>query len=247
MQDEEMNAMEVTNLTKLYGDFVAVDGLSFSLRQGEVLGLVGPNGAGKTTTLRAIVGIHPPTRGAVVVHGFNLETDPVEAKRHIGFVPDEPRLFEYLTVEEHLHFVSRIYGLADWRPAADELLRQLELDDRRRSVPGELSRGMKQKLMIACALIHQPELLVLDEPLTGLDPLGIRRMKDIILRCAQQGAAVILSSHLLHLVEEICKTVLIIDRGKKVAAGRIEDVKRESGIDSSLEEAFIRITTNGGE
>src|SRR5258708_14278193 len=203
--DEPMDlAVEVNQLTKTYGSFVAVNGLSLAVKRGEVLGLVGPNGAGKTTTLRALAGIHPPSDGFVRLCGFDLRTDPVEAKKRLAFMPDEPRLFDYLTVEEHLRFVARLYQVADVDARVTPLLTESELLDNRKALPAELSRGMKQKLMIACGFIHSPEVLIFDEPLTGLDPLGIRRVKESIVRRSHDGAAAILSSHLLHLVEELC-------------------------------------------
>src|SRR5437588_6434570 len=234
--------IEFTVLTKKYASFVAVKDFSFSVKRGEVLGLVGPNGAGKTTTLRALAGIHPPTEGSVRICGADLREAPVEAKRHLAFMPDEPRLFDYLTVEEHLQFVARIYGVADFRERMEPLLAELELLDKRRALPAELSRGMKQKLMIACGFIHAPDVLIFDEPLTGLDPLGIRRMKESISRRAKAGASVILSSHLLHLVEELCDSVLVIQRGRRVAYGTIDELKwqiAQGRGDVSLEEAFL--------
>jgi ABC-2 type transport system ATP-binding protein len=238
-------ALEVSNLTKTYGSFVAVSGLSLTLQRGEVLGLVGPNGAGKTTTLRALAGIHPPTDGFVRICGFDLRTDAVEAKRRLAFMPDEPRLFDYLTVEEHLRFIARLYQVADVAARITPLLEEFELTEKRKALPAELSRGMKQKLMIACGFIHSPEVLIFDEPLTGLDPLGIRRMKESIVRRSSEGAAVILSSHLLHLVEELCDTVAIIQRGTRVAYGTIPDLKFQiaQGKDVSLEDAFLQITS----
>jgi ABC-2 type transport system ATP-binding protein len=217
------------------------------VRPGEVLGLVGPNGAGKTTTLRVTVGIIPPTRGGVFIAGHDLAREPVRAKRALAFFPDEPRLFDYLTVRQHLAFVARIYGVADHEPLAQSLLEELEIADKADSLPGELSRGMKQKLAIACGLLHSPQVMIFDEPLTGLDPLGIRRMKDSILRRAQAGAAIVLSSHLLHLLEEVCSHVLILKRGEKIASGTLAEVRQQfSGgdADSSLEEVFIRATGN---
>lgn len=234
--------IEVINLTKNYEALLAVDHLSFSVKQGEVLGLVGPNGAGKTTTLRALAGIHPPTEGTIRICGADLRDEPVAAKKHLAFMPDEPRLFDYLTVEEHLQFVARIYGVADFRERMEPLLAEMELADKRRALPAELSRGMKQKLMIACGFIHAPDVLIFDEPLTGLDPLGIRRIKESIIKRAQDGASVILSSHLLHLVEELCHTVLIINNGKRAAYGTIEDLKWQIGRNASLEDAFLKIT-----
>ena len=238
-------SIEVINLTKSYGTFVAVKDFSFSVKAGEVLGLVGPNGAGKTTTLRALGGIHPPSSGQVRICGFDIQSDPVEAKRRLAFFPDEPRLFDYLTVEEHMQFIGSLYRVAGFRERIEPLLTELDLIDKRKALPAELSRGMKQKLMIACGFLHDPEVLIFDEPLTGLDPLGIRRMKESIVRRAKDGAAVILSSHLLHLVEELCDTVAVIQNGTRAAYGKIEDLKwkiAQGRGDVSLEEAFLKIT-----
>jgi len=236
--------IEVENLHKLYGDFHAVQGLSFQVRPSEVLGLVGPNGAGKTTTIRSIAGIILPTEGRIRIAGHDLAADPVAAKSALAFVPDEPHLFEYLTVEEHLRFVGRLYRVADARDRIPALLTELELADKRNALPGELSRGMRQKLAIACGLLHQPRALLLDEPLTGLDPVGIRRMKSTILRRAADGTAVILSSHLLHLVEEICTRVLVMRRGQVIACGTIPEIvaTRPDLAGRSLEDVFIHMT-----
>jgi ABC-2 type transport system ATP-binding protein len=235
--------IQVTGLTKLYGDFPAVRDLSFRVAAGEVVGLVGPNGAGKTTTLRSVAGIIAPTAGRIEVAGVDLGTDPVAAKRALAFVPDEPHLFEYLTVDEHLAFVARLYGVTDAADRSVRLLEELELADRRASFPGELSRGMRQKLAIACGLLHDPRALLLDEPLTGLDPLGIRRMKATIVRRAAGGTAVILSSHLLHLVEEVCTRVLVVVRGRIVAEGTIADIiaGHPELAGHTLEEIFVAL------
>jgi ABC-2 type transport system ATP-binding protein len=237
--------IEVTGLTKNYDSFVAVKDLSFAVKRGEVLGLVGPNGAGKTTTLRALAGIHPPTDGTIRICGFDLRNEAVDAKRRLAFMPDEPRLFDYLTVEEHLQFVSRLYQVTGVKEKIDPLLHEFELADKRKALPAELSRGMKQKLMIACGFIHDPDVLIFDEPLTGLDPLGIRRMKESIVRRSQAGASVILSSHLLHLVEELCDTIAVIQHGTRIAYDTIDNLKWKitSGRnDLSLEDAFLKIT-----
>jgi len=241
--------IEVEGLTKLYDKFVAVNDLSFRVQPGEVLGLVGPNGAGKTTTLRCLCGIIPPTRGSTRIGGIDLGQNPVEAKRHLAFFSDEPRLFDYLTVEQHLNFTARIYGVVNYKEIARPLLEELEIADKTQALPGELSRGMKQKLAIACGLLHSPRAIFFDEPLTGLDPLGIRRMKDSIRRRARDGAAILISSHLLHLLEEVCSHVLILKSGRKVVDGTLEEVTRrfaESSADASLEEIFIRVTGDGG-
>jgi ABC-2 type transport system ATP-binding protein len=236
--------IEVSALTKSYGSVTAVDGLSFTVGEGEVLGLVGPNGAGKTTTLRSLAGIIAPTAGGIRIAGKDLRTDAVAAKRLLAFVPDEPHLFEYLTLEEHLQFVARIYGVEDWQPRAAALLETLELGEQRAKLPDQLSRGMKQKLAIACALLHQPRALILDEPLTGLDPAGMRRMKGTIVEQARGGAAVLLSSHLLQLVEELCDRILVIRSGKAVFLGSLAEiaVARPELEGLGLEEVFLALT-----
>jgi ABC-2 type transport system ATP-binding protein len=237
--------IQVEGLTKLYGDFVAVNDLSFAVAPGEVMGLVGPNGAGKTTTLRSLAGIIPPTRGKIHIGGHDLATEPLAAKRELAFFTDEPRLFDYLTVEQHLAFTARIYQVADYQALGAGLLDELELSPKRNALPGELSRGMKQKLAIACGLLHSPKVIYFDEPLTGLDPLGIRRMKDSILKRARSGAAIIISSHLLHLVEEICSHILILKSGRKVIHGTLQEITRqfsEQAGDANLEEVFFRAT-----
>ncbi|MBL9202209.1 MAG: ABC transporter ATP-binding protein [Opitutaceae bacterium] len=237
--------IEASQLAKNYGSFSAVKDLSLTVRPGEVLGLVGPNGAGKTTTLRCLAGIIPATRGSIRVAGHDLAADPVAAKRALAFFPDEPRLFDYLTVRQHLAFVARIYGVRDHEALAQPLLDEFEIADKADQLPGELSRGMKQKLAIACGLLHGPAVMFFDEPLTGLDPLGIRRMKNSIIARARAGAAIVLSSHLLHLLEEVCTHVLILKRGEKIADGTLAEVaarfgSAEGGV--NLEEVFIRAT-----
>jgi ABC-2 type transport system ATP-binding protein len=237
----------VSHLTKLYGDFKAVDDLSFTVGPGEVVGLIGPNGAGKTSTLRSIVGIQSPSAGTITIGGRDIVKDPVEAKRQLAFMADEPQLFEYLTVMEHLRLTARIYQIRDVEAKAAVLLKELELTGKEKSLPSELSRGMKQKVAIACGLIHEPTALLFDEPLTGLDPLGIRHMKGTIVARGHAGAAVIVSSHLLHLVEEICSRVVIINRGVKVADGSIAELRAQAqtaGADSSLEEIFLKVTAH---
>ena len=235
--------IEVEGLTKQYGEFTAVRDLDFRVAPGEVMGLVGPNGAGKTTTLRCVTGIIPPSSGRVRLCGIDLAGDPVGAKRTCAFIPDEPRLFDYLTVWQHLNFVARLYGVADWAERAGPLLDDLEMGDKKELLPGELSRGMKQKLAIACGLLHRPKVVFLDEPLTGLDPGGIRRMKQVMRRLAQDGTALVLSSHLLSLLEEVCTHLLILKDGRKVADGAVADIQaRFGGVDASLEDVFFRAT-----
>ena len=237
--------IEIQDLTKIYEGFKAVDGLSLHVERGEILGLVGPNGAGKTTSLRCLAGIIPPTAGRIAICGLDLEEHSVEARQRLAFVPDEPHLFEHLTVWDHVTLFSRLYGVADGAARGEELLERNDLIEQRYSFPSELSRGMKQKLLISCALLHRPEALVFDEPLTGLDPASMRRTKRTIVETAREGASVIVSSHMLHLVEEICDRVSIIQHGQKVLEGSLEEIRTalpDMGANADLEEIFLRAT-----
>jgi ABC-2 type transport system ATP-binding protein len=238
--------IDCQHLTKAYGAFKAVDDFSFGVGPGEVVGLIGPNGAGKTSTLRCLVGIHAPTTGTIAIDGHDIVTDAVAAKSRIGFMADEPQLFEYLTVMEHLRLTARLYKVPDIETRARRLLDELELAGKEQSLPAELSRGMKQKVAIACGLLHDPAVMLFDEPLTGLDPLGIRRMKETIVARGRAGAAVLVSSHLLHLVEEICTRVIIIDHGRKIADGTLDQLKASpelAAAGSSLEQIFLTATS----
>jgi ABC-2 type transport system ATP-binding protein len=238
--------ISVRALTKLYGDFAAVRSLSFEVAAGQILGLVGPNGAGKTTTLRCLAGIIAPSDGTVAIAGHDIQKDPIPAKRALAFIPDEPHLFDYLSVEEHLRFIARLYGVADVETRIGPLLDELELGDKRRSLPGELSRGMRQKLAIACGLLHDPSVLILDEPLTGLDPAGMRRMRATVVERAARGTAVILSSHLLNLVEELTTKLLVLRQGQAVAYGTIAEIIEAHPplASKSLEEVFLSLTAS---
>jgi ABC-2 type transport system ATP-binding protein len=244
--------LRVEGLGKVYqgptgGTLRAVSELSFEVRAGEILGLVGPNGAGKTTTLRCLAGIIPPSTGTVSVGGHDLVTRPVDAKQRLAFLPDEPAFFDYLTVREHLNLMARLYGVADWEARAGALLEELELSGKEGALPQELSRGMKQKLSIACAFLHDPALILLDEPLTGLDPLGIRKMKRSLQERARSGASLVLSSHLLPLVEELCHRVLVIAGGRCVALGTLEEIRTQLGAgEGTLEELFVHIMGGHG-
>ena len=237
--------IELHDLVKAYDGFHAVDGLSLRVEPGEILGLVGPNGAGKTTTLRCLAGIIPPTSGRVVIAGFDLSEQPIEAKQRLAFVPDEPHLFDHLTALDHLILFSRLYGVADGPTRAETMLAEAGLHEQRLSFPGEFSRGMKQKLVVACALLHRPEVLVLDEPLTGLDPAAMRRMKRTVVDTAGAGASVIVSSHMLQLVEEICDRVLIVSHGKTVLEGTLDEIRTQIpnvDRDADLETLFLKAT-----
>jgi ABC-2 type transport system ATP-binding protein len=232
--------IQVVDYHKLYRKTVAVAGISFEVQPGQILGLLGPNGAGKTTTMRAIAGIIPPTSGRLIVAGRDVVADPVGAKRELAYVPDDPKLFEALTVWEHLLFMADAYRVKDWQPVAEALLAQFELIEKRDTPAQELSRGMRQKVAIACAYLHDPKAILFDEPLTGLDPHGIRTMKRSVRDRAAAGAAVVVSSHLLALVEDLCTHLLILHRGKQLFWGTATEAKANfaSG-EQSLEEVFF--------
>jgi ABC-2 type transport system ATP-binding protein len=239
----------VQDYYKVYGQTVAADGITFSVAPGDILGLVGPNGAGKTTTLRAMAGILVPTRGRIVIAGHDMSKEPVEAKGKLAYVPDDPRLFDQLTVWEHFVFVAKAYRLKDWIGKANELLATFDLSEKKNALCSELSRGMRQKVAICCGYLHQPRAIMLDEPLTGLDPYGIRSMKSSIRKYASEGAAVIVSSHLLSLVEDLCTSLLVLHRGKQLLHASLAEMRaqvREAGRHESLEDLFFRLTEEHG-
>ena len=246
-------ALAVEHLTRIYAgsggsSFTAVDDFSFEAGAGEIIGLIGPNGAGKTTTLRTLAGILRPTSGRVAIDGHDIVGDSIAAKRRLAFMPDEPHLFEYLTVDEHLRLVARLYGVEDFDRRARTLIEELELGGKERSLPGELSRGMRQKVVIACGLVRDATTLLFDEPLTGLDPVGIHRMRETIVARGRAGACVLVSSHLLHMVEEICTRVIIMDHGRKVADGTVAELASRADLavaGSNLEQIFLRVTGRG--
>lgn len=240
-----MSNIVVEDYHKIYGQTVAVAGISFTVGPGEILGLLGPNGAGKTTTLRALAGILRPTRGRLLLDGHDVERDPVAAKAVLAYVPDDPQLFDRLTVWEHFRFVASAYRLADWRPRAEALLERLELTDKRNAPASDLSRGMRQKLALGCGWLHAPRAVLLDEPFTGPDPRGIRTMKELIQEHARGGAAIVVSSHLLTLFEDLITTVLIMHRGRILRHARLDELRGElasEGRHETLEQMFFRMT-----
>lgn len=237
-------SITVEGYTKNYGATLAVDNLTFRVESGEILGLVGPNGAGKTTTLRALAGILRPTRGRLAIDGHDLERSPVAAKRLLAYIPDEPKLFEPLTVWEHFRFIASAYRLRGWAERAEALLARFELKDKRDALASELSRGMRQKVAVCCGYLHGPRAVLLDEPLTGLDPRGIRTMKDSIREQAADGTAFIVSSHLLSLVEDVCTSILVLHRGHQLLHERLAKLRQraaESGSRETLEDLFFRL------
>jgi ABC-2 type transport system ATP-binding protein len=241
---QRRSALVVSGLSKEYENHRAVDDLSFRVSEGEILGLVGPNGAGKTTTLRSIVGVLPIRAGRVLVCGHDIATHEVAAKAQLAWIPDDPQPFDTLTVEEHLRFSAALYGIRDWKERSDLLLARFELTEKKGALGGELSRGMRQKLAFCMAWIHAPQLVLMDEPLSGLDPRAIRSAKDEIRRLARTGTAVVLSSHQLELIEELADRILILDRGRKKFEGTLAEARAAlaMGDDQGLEAIFMSVT-----
>jgi ABC-2 type transport system ATP-binding protein len=232
--------IEIANLTKNYGSFVAVNGISFRAAPGQIFGFLGPNGAGKTTTIRIVSGLSLPTAGSVLVNGIDVTADPVAAKASMGYVPDRPYLYEKLTGRELLHFVADLYR-KDWRvcePRAVELLDWFGLHDWIDARIENLSHGMKQKLVIVSALVHDPAVLVIDEPMVGLDALAQRQVKVLFRRLASEGKTVLLTTHTLSVAEAVCDRIAIINRGRIVAEGTTAELKK----DSALEDVFLELT-----
>ncbi|MEQ8788491.1 MAG: ABC transporter ATP-binding protein [Pirellulaceae bacterium] len=237
--------IRVENFHKAYAETIAVRGVDFEVQAGRILGMVGPNGAGKTTTLRAICGVTAFARGAIAVAGHDVERQPIAAKQRIGYIPDDPQLFPDLTVEQHLAFIASTYQVADAAEKAAGLCQQFELSAKRNTAARNLSRGMRQKLAICCAYLHDPTALLFDEPLTGLDPRGIRTLKETIRQRAADGAAVIVSSHLLAMVEDICTHVLVLAKGRQRFCGPLSELRTTFAgeqTDASLENIFFHAT-----
>ena len=237
--------IRVEDYHKTYRETVAVSGLCFDVSAGMILGLVGPNGAGKTTTLRALAGIIRPTRGRLMIAGHDVVRDGLAAKRELAYVPDDPKLFDALTIWEHLEFIASAYRVADFSAKAEALLQQFELVEKRDTMAQELSRGMRQKVAICCAYLHDPKAILFDEPLTGLDPYAIRTLKGSIAERAALGAAVVVSSHLLSLVEDLCTQLLILNKGQRLFYGSLDEARSQYSVlqgAASLEEVFFRAT-----
>lgn len=248
MRPSDAPAIEVENFGKHYGETDAVIDLSFTVQPGEILGLVGANGAGKTTTLRAITGILKPSSGRIHVASHDIEVNPVAAKSAFAYIPDTIHAYEMLTVTEHLHFIALAYRVANAEAKYAALLEELELTHKRDEIASNLSRGMLQKLSLACAFLREPRVVILDEPLTGLDPRGIRNIKESIRRRAADGTAFLLSSHLLVLVEALCDRVMILHRGRMITIGTLEQIRHRATLqkEASLEEVFFAVTEKEG-
>jgi ABC-2 type transport system ATP-binding protein len=237
--------IRLTDLTKKYGKFTAVDGISLEVPPGELFGLLGPNGAGKTTTMRLIAGILQPTSGSVLVGGVDMLSRPLEAKSRIGFIPDRPFVYDKLTGGEFLRFTAALYsqdGAAVER-RIDELLEIFDLAAWKHELTESYSHGMRQKLIICGALVHRPELIIVDEPMVGLDPKSARLLKDLFRQFVARGGTVLMSTHTLEVAEVMCDRIAIVYRGKIAAQGTMAQLRQqtESG-DMSLEDLFLKLT-----
>ncbi|MFK8114731.1 MAG: ABC transporter ATP-binding protein [Rubripirellula sp.] len=235
--------IDVIGLQKLYEDHLAVDGVTFQLEPGQICGLVGPNGAGKTTTMRCLAGLIPATTGSLRVADCNLATDSIELKRRLAYVPDDPPLFDDLTVGQHMGFIGRLYNVDDHHAKAVCLLEQFDLLQKYNAGATTLSRGMRQKLAICCAYLFDPQVLLLDEPLTGLDPPAIRTLLETIAERAAKGATIIVSSHLLAMIEDVCTHLLVMQEGKTQYFGAAQELRQRFPHAASLEEAYFAATS----
>jgi ABC-2 type transport system ATP-binding protein len=210
--------IDVENLTKRYGRFVALDGISFQAVEGEILGFLGPNGAGKTTTMRILTGYTPPTSGRASVAGFDVFDDSLEMRRHVGYLPETVPLYRDMTVRGYVDYIAQLHGIADRRRRVDEVLEQVGMHDRQRSLIRTLSKGMRQRVGLAQALVHDPEVLILDEPTIGLDPQQVQDVRRLIHTLGERRT-VLLSTHILSEAEQLCDRIAIIDRGRIIAVG----------------------------
>ena len=248
--DSGAAAVETRGLVRRFGEFVAVDGIDLRVRRGAFFGFLGPNGAGKSATMKMLPGLLAPTEGRALVLGRDVAAEPLEVKRRIGVVPEDLNLFERLTGAEMLAFTGRMYGLGREETAARarELLGLMELDGEPRKLVVEYSHGMKKKLSLACALIHRPEILFLDEPFEGVDVVASRTLKDLLSRLTARGLTVFLTSHVLEIVQRLCDEIAIISGGRLVASGPLAELRRGIGLGReggagalSLEDYFIRV------
>jgi ABC-2 type transport system ATP-binding protein len=239
----ESDALVVKGLTKRFGDKAAVAGLDLTVRAGELYALLGPNGAGKTTSLRMITGLLQPDAGSAALFGRDMGADPTGAKRLLAWLPDEPMVYDKLTGLEYLAFVAGLWGVEPKaaRARAEELLRWLDLWDARDQRCEGFSRGMKQKVALAGALIHEPRLLILDEPLTGLDAGAARQVKDLLQERVRAGATVILTTHILEVAERLADRIGIIQGGRLVAEGTLAELQQRAGEGQTLEDVFLRL------
>jgi len=239
----------IEELSKRYGEFVAVDGLSLTVEAGEIVALLGPNGAGKTTTLRMLMGVLAPSAGSARIGGLDCFRDRARVMHQVGYVPDEPIFFDYLRGAEILDFVGDIRGLPtdEARARGAELCRQLELADALGEYAVNYSKGMKKKLALVCALLHRPRLLVLDEPQSGLDPFSMRRLNELVIEAAAAGNAVFYSTHILEHAERMCHRIAIMARGRLAAVGTLAELKARASENATLEDIFFAVADRAGD
>ncbi len=237
--------IELKDLTKKYVDFPAVSNLNLSIQKGEIFGFIGPNGAGKTTTIKMIGGVLEPTSGSVMIAGISMKDNPEKAKSKIGFIPDRPYLYEKLTGMEFLKFVADLYGVDSdiFSEKAEQQLKMFSLLDWSNELIESYSHGMKQRLIMAAALLHDPEVIIVDEPMVGLDPVAIMMVKDLFRNLAKQGVSVFMSTHTLKIAEEICDRIGIIHKGHLIATGTTDDLQRKAQVtNADLEQVFLNLT-----
>ena len=240
--------IRLENLTKHYGRLAAVDSLNLEVRRGEIFGFLGPNGAGKTTTIRVMMGILRATSGRVTLGGYDVEQEPEKAKAITGFIPDRPFIYEKLSGREFLKFVGSLHRVdaALLQRRIPELLEHFELSDWKDELVESYSHGMKQRLVLCAALIHQPKILIVDEPMVGIDPRGTRMLKDLFLSLAKKGTTLFLSTHSISIAEEICQRIGIIHKGKLIASGTMADLYRLAKVkEGRLESVFLDLTRDG--
>ncbi len=240
--------IELSALTKKYGRFVAVDALDLFVPRGELFGFLGPNGAGKTTTLRMIAGILRPSQGTVRIAGIDLAVDPMAAKARLGFIPDRPFIYEKLTGMEFLRFVAGLYGEsgATTEHRARELLALFDLEEWRDELVESYSHGMRQKLIISSAFVHRPDVIVVDEPMVGLDPKAAKTLKDLFREYTRRGHTIMMSTHTLEVAQAMCDRIGIIQKGRIRACGTMDDLRRNADRgDEGLEEIFLKLTGDG--
>jgi ABC-2 type transport system ATP-binding protein len=237
--------IEILNLVRRYGNLTAVDGLSLSVPSGELFCFLGPNGAGKTTTIKVLTGLIRPTAGTVLVAGFDIQREPLEAKRRIGYIPDMPYLYDRLTATEYVEFVGDLYRIprSTLLPELERLFSLLGLDEYRSALVKDLSHGYRQRLIYAATLVHDPKVLFVDEPLIGLDPRTIRLIKELLKQKARAGMTIFLTTHILALAEDIADRVGIICNGRMIALGSLPELRAIHG-DSNLENIFLRLTAS---
>jgi ABC-2 type transport system ATP-binding protein len=237
--------IELKNLTKRFGDIVAVHRLNLSVSEGEIFGFIGPNGAGKTTTLRMMGGVLAPTEGAVVIDGIDMAEEPEKAKKRIGFIPDRPFLYEKLTGMEFLRFTADLYDIGDgeFREKSEKILKQFSLYHWGDELVESYSHGMKQRLIISAAILHDPKVIVVDEPMVGLDPAGSRMVKNLFRNLAKEGTTIFMSTHTLGMAEDVCDRIGIIHKGSLIATGTTQELMRRAQVrEGDLEEVFMILT-----